>query len=334
MVAIDENQLSSGIRAKLQQRGFEPLPNSPYDIFFTRDSSPFANVPKTYFIFTKLEDCASAEALGTAVKAAKDYVASLPKRKHCVLYIVGLLGEVPQGLAESLSRRVGINLRMEIAPVLIERPTGRWFVAGQDYVGLPYDQYKFVVQEVLDLVVSVLAPDFLALPHMEEILLDVRLAPDDKRRGIVKEKYKDHRALLFSICNLQAIRGEEIGPSFDIRHALAVNYLKQALVDEISPVRAGSAFELGYTSGSRDILYRQLQDQRINWLEAGDVRALAYCRDCKRIVEPGPMTMGILDTNRKVGCPHSEKHKKLRDLVFLMPDESEKLTSALAAKHP
>ncbi len=333
MGSIDENQFASELRAKLQQNGFEVLTDSPYDISFTRDSSPFTNVKKTYFIYSKSEDCASGEGLQTAVKSAKDNLASLPKGKHYVLYLVGLVKQVPQELADFLSHHASLDLRREIVPVLIEEPTGRWFVAGRDYVGLPYDQYKFLVQEVLDLVGSLLSPDFLGLPRMEEILLDIRLAPEGERKEIIKTRYKEHRAVLFSICNLQTIRGEEIGPSFDIRHALAVNYLKEALIDEISPVRAGSAFQLGYTSGRKDTLHSQLQDRRIDWLKTGEVRALAHCRDCKQIVEPVPVEKGLLDSAQRVGCPHSEKHKKLQDLVFFMPDESEKFTSALTAKH-
>ena len=335
MDSTDENQLASRLRLNLQQNGFDEHLDSPYGMLFSRDSSALPDVKKTYFIFTRLEECASGPDLQINVKAAKDYLASLSKSKgeHYVLYFVGLVKEVPQELADFLYRHANLELRREIVPVLIEPLTNRWFIAGESYVSLPYDSYKFLVQEFVDLVGSVLYPDFLALPRMEEILLDICLAPDAERREIIKTKYKESRAVLFSICNLQAMRGEDIGPSFDVRHALAVNYLKQALIDEISPARGSSGFDIGYSAGSKEILYRQLQDQRIGWFKAGAISALAYCRDCKQIVEPVPVKQGVMASNQRVGCPHSEKHKRLVDLVFFMPDELEKFTGSLMKKH-
>src|SRR3972149_1825135 len=176
MDSTDENQLASRLRPNLQQNVFDEHLDSPYGMLFSRDSSALPDVKKTYFIFTRLEECASGPHLQINVKAAKDYLASLSKSKgeHYVLY-----------------RHANLELRRDVISVLIEPLSNRLFIAGESYVSLPYDSYKFLVQEFVDLVGSVLCPDFLALPRMEEILLDICLAPDAERREIIKTKYKE-----------------------------------------------------------------------------------------------------------------------------------------------
>jgi hypothetical protein len=341
MESVNDKELVTRFSQHLLQHGFKEYPDSPYAMLLYRDTSEFPDVKHTYFIFTKFDEGVSVEDMRTHTKTAQDYLASVFKLKGFlksitetyVLYFIGLMDRVPQYSINLLSKQTFPTLQRFI-PVWIDLSTNQWFISQEAYVNLPYDIYKFHVQEIVDRLGSVLYPDFLKLPKVQQALFDISLASDEERKEIVKTKYKESRAELFSICNIQLIRGENINPTFDIRHALAINYLTQALIDEISLVRGESAFEIGYASGSKETLYNKLQDQRIEWLKAGEIKALAYCPICKQMVEPITVKQGVFDSNQRVGCPNSDKHKKLLDLVFFMPDEMDEFTRALMNRHP
>jgi hypothetical protein len=342
MANIKENELVLRMSQELLGHGFQEHPDSPANLLlFTRESSQFPDVKRTYVIFSGLEDNTSAQDLQNQVNMAKDHIDSTfnfkgffkSLKETYVLYHVCLFHKLDKALIDLLKKSSVSGVFQRIIPVLIEESTRQWFIADEKYTSIPYDIYKFHVQELIDLFGPVVYQDYLNLTGVKQIYADIRLASDEERKKIVLKKFKENHAFLYSICNLQTKRGEEIGQTFDIRHAMAVTYFRQALIDELSPVTDKSAFALGASLKGQEYAYFGFQDKRIEWLQQGKVNALAYCPTCGEIVVPVPARASKIDHNKKVCCPNSDKNERLQDLVFCMPDEVTDFKKALKEKH-
>ncbi|MBU1682704.1 hypothetical protein KJ742_02040 [Patescibacteria group bacterium] len=340
MIKDDFNELISRISKNLLQNEFIEKSDSPFNRFFYRNSPKYSDVNNIYFVIECFDEGSSASDQLSRIKNAQDYVKQVFKLKgflkniseSYVLYFICLEENASKDSIDLLFKNSDSNFYKRIFPVWIERTTNRWFFGTQDYVRVPYEIYKFHIQELLDLIGSMIFPDFLTIPNVQQAINDIRLVNEDERKTIIKNKYTNIQAVLFSIRNLYLIRGENNGPNSDIRHALAISYIEEALITELAPISDKSAFEVGSSTQHRKNLYNQIKNQRAKWLTSKEVKALAICPKCKEIVEPIPLKQGFFDDYQKVGCPNSDKHKGLQDLVFIFPDEIEEFRNILNKK--